>query len=83
MVPVLRRVEELVGRQVSSVTLHPMVERLIFASRTRELVIVLEDRTRMFLPKNHRGPDPITETSMRPIAAQVDGSLQKQVHRWT
>ena len=37
--------------------------------------------TLLFLPKNHRGPDPITETLMRPIAAQVDWSLQKQRFR--
>ena len=155
---VLRRVEEVLARQVSSVTLHQLVERVVFASRTRELIIWLEDGTRitaevafpnrpgvrgsqnalgrvpriskllalaikmrdqladgkvadftematvrhiskprlsqilsltnlapeiqealLFLPKNHRGPDPITETAVRPIAAQVDWTLQKQL----
>jgi hypothetical protein len=44
---VLRRMEGVAGRQVSSMMLHQMVERVVYASRTRELVIVLEDGTRM------------------------------------
>jgi hypothetical protein len=158
---VLRRLEGVAGRQVSSMMLHQMVERVVYASRTRELVIVLEDGTRMagevampnrpgvrgianaelsrvpriskllalaikmsdllregkvedfsamaevghiskprlsqilsltnlspeiqetllFLPKTYRGRDSITEKLIRPIAAQVDWTTQKNLFR--